>query len=332
MSVEGEVPLYDALSDDYDRFVNWENRLAYEMPFIERTLREVDACRVLDVACGTGMHAIELARRDYKVVGTDPSVPMIERAREKGSVGDLAYGEVRFIVAGFGELAEKLALSPALRETCPEPSRRACPEPGRRVEGPVLSPVEGPVLSPVEGPVLSPVEGPVLSPVEGPVLSPVEGVSGPFDTVLCLGNSLPHALTAGDLSDALADFAAVLRPGGLLLIQNRNFDAVLARRERFMGSEAHREGDREWLFVRFYDFNPDGTITFNMIVLRRDAEGQWSQQVEATELCPLIYSELITSLTAAGFTDIVCYGDMQGAPFDPDRSPNLVVTARKGLS
>jgi glycine/sarcosine N-methyltransferase len=284
MSVEGEVPLYDALSDDYDRFVNWENRLAYEMPFIERTLREVDACRVLDVACGTGMHAIELARRGYKVVGADPSVPMIERAREKASVGDLAHGEVRFIVAGFGELAEELAL----REACPEPSRR----------------------------------------VEGPVLSPVEGVSGPFDAVLCLGNSLPHVLSASDLEDALADFAAVLRPGGLLLIQNRNFDAVLARRERFMGPEAHREGDREWLFVRFYDFNPDGTITFNMVVLRRDAEGQWSQQVEATELRPLIYSELIASLTAAGFTDIVCYGDMQGAPFDPDRSPNLVVVAR----
>jgi len=293
MSVEGEVPLYDALSEDYDRFVNWENRLAYEMPFIERTLREVDARRVLDVACGTGMHAIELARRGYKVVGADPSVPMIERAREKGSVGDLAPGEVRFIVAGFGELAEKLAL----REACPEPSRRARHEQSRRVEGPVLS--------------------------------PVEGVSGPFDALLCLGNSLPHALTAGDLSDALADFAAVLRPGGLLLIQNRNFDAVLARRERFMGPEAHREGDREWLFVRFYDFNIDGTITFNMVVLRRDAEGKWSQQVEATQLRPLIYSELIASLTAAGFTDIVCYGDMQGAPFDPDRSPNLVVTARR---
>ena len=140
MSVEGAVPLYDALSDDYDRFVNWENRLAYEMPFIERTLRGVDACRVLDVACGTGMHAIELARRGYKVVGSDPSVPMIRRARGKDSVGDLAHGEVRFIVAGFGELAEKLALSPVLREACPEPSprarpeqsRRACPEPSRR--------------------------------------------------------------------------------------------------------------------------------------------------------------------------------------------------------
>jgi glycine/sarcosine N-methyltransferase len=264
MSVEEEVPLYDALGDDYDRFVNWENRLAYEMPFIERTLRQAGARRVIDVACGTGMHAIELARRGYEVVGADLSAPMIERAKENASTAGI---KVRFAVAGFGELAEKLALSP------------------------------------------------------------VEGVSGPFDAVLCLGNSLPHVLNAGDLSNTLADFAAVLRPGGLLLIQNRNFDVVLARRERFMGPEAHREGNREWLFVRFYDF-PDDTITFNMVVLRRDAEGQWSQQVEATELRPLIYSELIASLTAAGFGDVVCYGDMQGAPFDPDRSPNLIVTAQ----
>jgi SAM-dependent methyltransferase len=290
MSVEGEVPLYDTLSDDYDRFVNWENRLAYEMPFIERTLREAGVCQVIDVACGTGMHAIELARRGYKVVGADLSAPMIERARENASTlrqaqdeaQDSAAGiEVHFVVAGFGELAEKLALSP----------------------------VEGLALS--------------------PALSPVEGVSGQFDAVLCLGNSLPHVLSAADLSDALADFATVLRPGGLLLIQNRNFDAVLARRERFMGPEAHREGDREWLFVRFYDFNPGGTITFNMVVLRRDGKGNWSQQIEATELRPLTYSELSASLTATGFTDIVCYGDMEGAPFDPDRSSNLIVTARR---
>jgi glycine/sarcosine N-methyltransferase len=273
MSVEGETPLYDALSDDYDRFVNWESRLAHEIPFIERTLREADAHRVLDVACGTGMHAIELARRGYEVVGADLSVSMIERARENAAAVEV---EARFVVAGFGELAEKRALSTALSE------------------------------------------------VEGIVK---EG-GGLFDAVLCLGNSLPHTLGAEDLDNALADFAAVLRPGGLLLVQNRNFDAVLARRERFMGPEAHREGDREWLFVRFYDFNSDSTLTFNMLILRRDAEGKWSQQVEATELHPITHSELVASLTAAGFTKIGCYGDMQGAPFDPENSSNLITVAK----
>jgi ubiquinone/menaquinone biosynthesis C-methylase UbiE len=103
MSVGEAVPLYDALSDDYDRFVNWESRLAYEMPFIERTLREADARRMIDVACGTGMHAIELVRRGYKVVGADLSASMIEQARENAAATSV---EAHFVVAGFGELNE----------------------------------------------------------------------------------------------------------------------------------------------------------------------------------------------------------------------------------
>jgi len=49
-----------------------------------------------------------------------------------------------------------------------------------------------------------------------------------FDAVLCLGNSLPHLLSASAVAQSLADFATTLRPGGLLVIQNRNFDRVWA--------------------------------------------------------------------------------------------------------
>jgi SAM-dependent methyltransferase len=94
----------------------------------------------------------------------------------------------------------------------------------------------------------------------GALCATVGAGSAPYevlDAVLCLGNSLPHLLTPAELAKALADFAACLRPGGLLLIQNRNFDAVMARRERWMSPQAHREGETEWLFVRFYDFVPE---------------------------------------------------------------------------
>ncbi|NIN09754.1 MAG: methyltransferase domain-containing protein, partial [Planctomycetales bacterium] len=100
-----------------------------------------------------------------------------------------------------------------------------------------------------------------------------------FDALLCLGNSLPHLLTDADLTAALDDFAACLRPSGLLLIQNRNFDAVLAHRERWMEPQAHREDETEWLFLRFYDFDPDGLITFNVVTLRREGTGPWTQRV-----------------------------------------------------
>lgn len=254
----GTIPLYDAFSTDYDRFVNWEERLAYELPFVERQLAASDARSVLDVACGTGLHAIALAQRGYDVTGVDLSVGMIERARANAAT---AGCDVRFSVAGFGQLEER--------------------------------------------------------------------VGGGFEALLCLGNSLPHLLTAEALGATLIDFAAVLCPGGLLLVQNRNFDAIVRDRVRWMGPQPHREGDREWLFVRFYDFNADGTLTFNLVTLRRDDAGKWVQQVEATTLRPLLHAELRGAIAVAGFGDVTCYGDMTGVPFDPETSGNLIVTAQR---
>jgi glycine/sarcosine N-methyltransferase len=154
-------------------------------------------------------------------------------------------------------------------------------------------------------------------------------VGGGFDALLCLGNSLPHVLTPPALSAALGDFAACLRPGGLLLVQNRNFDAVLARHERWMEPQSHRQGDKEWLFLRFYDFQPDGLLSFHVLTLRRQGSGEWSQRVTSTQLWPQRRDELVAAVGAAGFVDVTCYGDMQGQPYDAASSGNLVITARR---
>lgn len=154
-------------------------------------------------------------------------------------------------------------------------------------------------------------------------------VEGDFDALLCLGNSLPHVLTPDALARTLADFAASLRSGGLLLIQNRNFDAVLAERQRWMEPQSHREGETEWLFLRFYDFEPDGKLTFNLATLRRSEGAEWEQRVTSTRLWPLRQAELTAAVAAAGFEQITFWGDLQGGAFDPAQSPNLVVTARQ---
>lgn len=149
------------------------------------------------------------------------------------------------------------------------------------------------------------------------------------NVLLCLGNSLPHVLTLEDLGTALADFYACLQPGGLVIIQNRNFDAVLAYHERWMEPQYHREGETEWLFQRFYDFEQDGLITFNIVTLKREGNSSWSQQVSSTRLRPLLQAELIRAMSAIGFQEILCYGAMSGDPFDPNTSGNLILVARK---
>ncbi len=250
--------MYDALSVDYDRFVNWQGRLAVELPFIIEKLQAVKAKRVLDAATGTGMHAIALAQCGFNTAGVDSSQGMIERARQNASIAGV---QVRFEKAGFGDL---------------------CNQMGRRC----------------------------------------------WEGVLCLGNSLPHLLAQAELSAALIDFSCCLNPGGVLLIQNRNFEAILASRERWMEPQAHTEGDTQWIFQRFYDFDPDGLITFNMVTLKKTGQADWSQTVTASRLRPMLKDELVSKLSAAGFADTSVYGNMAGAAFDPETSPNLVVVAK----
>jgi glycine/sarcosine N-methyltransferase len=149
-----------------------------------------------------------------------------------------------------------------------------------------------------------------------------------FDAVLCLGNSLPHLLTTEAVAGALADFAAVLRPGGLLLIQNRNFDRVLAERRRFMDPQSHSSEAGEWLFVRFYDFK-ESSITFNMLRLRRRGE-RWTQDVESTDLQPIRRDDLAQALAAAGFSRVSYFGGYDGSAFDPARSGDLIAVALLG--
>ena len=251
-----QVPLYDAFSADYDRFVDWPARLAYELPFLERLFRQHGVRRVLDAACGTGQHVLALARRGYDAAGADLSPRMIEQARARAAAAGLP---VTFLISGFGELAGVF----------PEPS----------------------------------------------------------DAVICLGNSLPHLLSTAALQGALADFEAVLRPGGLLVVQNRNYDRVWPKRERYMPLQVHREGDREWLFFRFMDFH-ETTLTFNVVTFER-AGASWTYRAGATELRPIFQAELEDWLPAAGFEGISFYGSYEGEAFDRQTSGDVIVVASK---
>lgn len=53
-----------------------------EADFLERTLRSHSGSRFLDVPCGNGRHAIDLARRGHSLTGVDSSEEFIAEARQ----------------------------------------------------------------------------------------------------------------------------------------------------------------------------------------------------------------------------------------------------------
>lgn len=60
-----------------------------EAGFLEQALEISPGARLLDVPCGHGRHAIELARRGYRVTGVDLSQDALKRARESAAVENL---------------------------------------------------------------------------------------------------------------------------------------------------------------------------------------------------------------------------------------------------
>jgi SAM-dependent methyltransferase len=77
------MAIYQRLSMVYDS--GWGDFSRHYMGLVEGLFRERDMkkARVLDLACGTGVLAIELARRGHTVHGIDISPEMVRRAREK---------------------------------------------------------------------------------------------------------------------------------------------------------------------------------------------------------------------------------------------------------
>ena len=56
---------------------------AGECDFIEKEIKGDTSVKIIDIGCGTGRHAIELAKRGYRVTGIDLSESQLKRAQEK---------------------------------------------------------------------------------------------------------------------------------------------------------------------------------------------------------------------------------------------------------
>lgn len=140
-----------------------------------------------------------------------------------------------------------------------------------------------------------------------------------FDAALNLFSSLGYL---GDEQDqrALAEIGRVLRPDGRLVIETMHRDLILrgwAERDwRLVG-----EG-RLLLEQRTFDATTGIAQTTQTLI-----EGDGTRESRTFSLRCYSVTELLTMLERAGFADARCYGDLSGAPLDPDS--RLVIVARQ---
>ncbi|MEQ8587885.1 MAG: methyltransferase domain-containing protein [Thalassobaculaceae bacterium] len=124
-------------------------------------------------------------------------------------------------------------------------------------------------------------------------------IQGKYDAIICLGNSFTHLHTEADRRRALAEFYAALKHDGMLILDQRNYDAILdhgfstKHKYYYAGDKVTAEPDHvdEGLARFKYSF-PDGSeYTLNM--------------------CPIRKNYVRRLLSEAGFQRVRTYGDFQ---------------------
>ncbi|MHB1166967.1 MAG: class I SAM-dependent methyltransferase [Carboxydocellales bacterium] len=161
----------------------------------------------------------------------------------------------------------------------------------------------------------------------GDFLNFTELVQGTFDVVVILGNSLPHLLKVEELEKCLQGINQVLTVGGTLVIQNRNYDKVLAEQERFMPLNTWSHEGEETLFLRFMDLGEE-VVNFNIVTMTK-CEGKWDYQVLTNPLRPILVGEMDKLLADGGWKAWQYWGDFNSRPFSATGSTDLIVVARK---
>ncbi|MDH5670521.1 MAG: class I SAM-dependent methyltransferase [Myxococcales bacterium] len=108
-----------------------------------------------------------------------------------------------------------------------------------------------------------------------------------YDAIICLGNSFTHLFSERDRRRALAEFYAVLRHDGVLILDQRNYDNILdngfttKHTYYYCGRDIRAEPEHvDEGLARFRYTFPDGsTFHLNMFPLRRAYTTKLARQV-----------------------------------------------------
>lgn len=138
-----------------------------------------------------------------------------------------------------------------------------------------------------------------------------------FDAVICLGNSFTHLFTEQDRIKALAEFYAFLKYDGILILDQRNYNAIMdngySSKKIYYYCGNNIKVAPEYIddgLARFkYEFPDESTYFLNMFPLRKEY------------LRGLMFS--------AGFQQVKTYGDFQET-YD-DNEPDFFVHVAKKL-
>ena len=151
-------------------------------------------------------------------------------------------------------------------------------------------------------------------------------VGGGFDGLFCLGNSLAAAGSRDAVRDAIGQFARCLRRGGRLFLQIINFPLMRREHPCVRGPRLARVDGLEYVSMRHFVFG-DELVEITNVTLWK--ESGWQYRAHTGTLYPATLDQVRDWCAAFELRIDNVWGGYDRAPFDPQRSTDLLITATK---
>jgi len=150
-----------------------------------------------------------------------------------------------------------------------------------------------------------------------------------FDCVASTGNSLPY-VTNEEVLGVLAQMDALVRPGGYLYFDLRNWERILRTRQRFYLYNPVFDGDTRINLVQAWDYNLDGTMDFNLLFTFEKENKIRQKEIFQEHYHPVSQKLLLDKLAQMGYgsAEIYCMPAQVGL-FDENKHDWYALIARK---
>lgn len=151
-----------------------------------------------------------------------------------------------------------------------------------------------------------------------------------FDCVASTGNSLAYVANS-EVTDVLARMDALVKPGGYLYFDTRNWDAILETRQRFYLYNPFFDGDTRVNLMQVWDYPADGSIIFNLLYTFEQDNRIFQKEIFEERYHPIPRKFLLGALAELGCQEVRQYPFPAFVNQDPEQAEWYCVLARKPL-
>jgi 2-polyprenyl-3-methyl-5-hydroxy-6-metoxy-1,4-benzoquinol methylase len=155
-------------------------------------------------------------------------------------------------------------------------------------------------------------------------------VEGPFDLIICLGNSLALTNDMDSLKKVVKDIFQLLKEGGYFVAQVLNFEEIHWTGFRSFPSKTGKlSSGEEITFSRLFE-HTDYPVSSTLVMSAFKKQGdEWISEVSTQKVLNLKHDQMMGLLKETGYSDVEIFSNYKREKIDKKYDRSMIILCQK---